>query len=76
MKASAWEFGMISENSRTDSDRELAKKVVIEVFNTDLKGEVGRMARNAVPKADKADIVNRVHALIQQVRDDERRSIR
>jgi hypothetical protein len=53
-------------------DRELAKQVVIEVFNTDLKGEVGRMARNAVPKSDKAAIVNRVHNLIQQIRDEER----
>ena len=41
--------------------REDAKQLVIDVFNIDIKGEIGRMARQAVPKEDKADITNRVH---------------
>lgn len=50
------------------TDRDLAKQVVAQVFNTDLKGEVGRMARWGVSKEDKRDIVNRVHRLITTVR--------
>jgi len=54
------------------NDMELAKQVVIDVFNIDLKGEIGRMARGGVPKEDKADIADRVFKLIQKVRADER----
>lgn len=41
--------------------RETAKQLVIDVFYDDIKGDVGKLARSAVPKEDKRDITNRVH---------------
>jgi hypothetical protein len=52
------------------NDREVAKQIVADVFNIDIKGEIGRMARHAVSKEDKRDIVNRVHRLITALREE------
>ncbi len=57
------------------NDRELAKDVVTKVFNIDLKGDIGRMARFGVTKEEKRDIVNRVHRLITTIRQETVREI-
>ena len=56
-------------------DREFAKQIVADVFNKDLKGDIGRMARFGVSKEDKRDIVDRVHRLIGCIREDERAKV-
>ena len=52
------------------TDRERAKQIVAAVFNDDIKGEIGRLARFAVPKADKRAIVDRVEREIAALREE------
>lgn len=52
------------------TDRERAKQIVFAVFNDDIKGEIGRLARFAVPKADKRAIVDRVEREIAALREE------
>ena len=47
----------------TDEDR--AQRIVRDVFAEDLKGDVGHMARMAVPLSDRQDIARR---LVQEFR--------
>ena len=53
------------------TDEERAKKVVREVFLYDLKGEVGTLARLAVPLKDRDDIARRLLREFRLVREDE-----
>ena len=50
------------------TDREHAKRIVKAVFAEDIKGEIGRLARYAVPKEDKRAIVDRVEREIAAIR--------
>lgn len=55
-----------------ETDLERARRIVRAVFFEDLKGDVGHLARCAVPQADKDDIVKRLVREFQVVRTDER----
>ena len=52
------------------TDRERAKQIVAAVFNDDIKGEIGRLARFAVPRSDKRAIVDRVEREIAALREE------
>lgn len=54
----------------TDLDR--ARRIVRAVFEEDLKGDVGYLARRSVPLSDRNDIVTRLVREFQVVRNDER----
>lgn len=55
------------------TDQERAKMIVREVFLYDLKGEVGQMARLAVPLADRNDIAKRLERHFAIIREDARK---
>lgn len=56
----------------SETDEERAQRIVREVFMTDLKGDIGHLARLSVPLSDKQDIAKRLvdefRALRQQMR--------
>lgn len=55
-----------------ETDLERAKRIVRAVFEDDLKGDVGYLARRSVPLSDRNDIVERLVREFQVVRTDER----
>ncbi len=50
------------------ADRQRAKQIVEAVFFEDIKGDIGKLARHAVPSADKRAIVDRVEREIVSLR--------
>ncbi len=58
------------------SDEERAKMIVREVFNYDLKGEIGRLARLSVPLSDRQEIAKRLLRHFSYIREAERNTER
>lgn len=45
---------------RSESDEDRARRIVRAVFDEDLKGDIGYLARRSVPLVDRNDIAKRL----------------